>query len=323
MLDTGVLHRTFTIPPSPEVIKRFDACGSPTKRVFNPPPKAGKAQPQLTLSSYPDGRFGLAVAVSFPRMLYGDNRIPVTDTDMLHAYEQIDSFVYGLTGHEYHARTSNVIRADYPADFFVGKENVNKYLAATLGVTMPQMDTWMYEGTVYLTSKSKSKSSPISPRRRRPRLIRIYDKGDGVIRVETSFCSGQSLKQLADRLGYKDRKAETLFTEQTAYMVSTSTLDSTGLSMPIQNVDTRIDKLIKEYTNERECKNLIAFLNLIDRYGQEFYKRTDICGYDKRSYDRDALKLKAAGVWLSTSSPRGLPALRLIQGGQQSYIKTA
>ena len=93
--------------------------------------------------------------------------------------------------------------------------------------------------------------------------------------------------------------------------------------MPIQNVDTRIDRLIKEYPNERECKNLIAFLHLIDRYGQEFYKRSDICGYDKRSYDRDASKLHTAGVWLSTRAERGLPALQLVQSGQEQGLYRA
>jgi hypothetical protein len=55
---------------------------------------------------------------------------------------------------------------------------------------------------------------------------------------------------------------------------------------------------------------------LVDRFGQDFWKRGEICDYTKRSYDRDALKLKAAGVWLKTEAMQGLPALRLIQGGQ-------
>jgi hypothetical protein len=274
----------------------------------------GRARPRLTLSTYRDGTFGLSAEVSFPNLLNGDNRIHVTDADMQRAFDIFDGFIYDETGIQYGARTSNVIRGDYAADFNVGLSNVKHYLSTALQATMPQMEKWLWEDTVYFGSIRKSQK-PVSPKRRRPRLVKIYDKGAGLLRVETGFSRYQSIQRLAEKHTNGDRTAEALFTERVAYAVSTVTLDATGLSMPIQNVDIRIDGLLAAYPNKGVCGNLIKFMTLVDRFGQDFWQRGTILGYTKRSYERDERRLKAAGVWLSTPALQGLPALRLIQGG--------
>lgn len=308
--------------------------GDPTRRVLNPEPNITGALPQLTFTQYEGDSFGLTAKFSPPKVLHGHNRHEVTDEEMVRVYEIVDNYIYEMTDLIFEADKTDVLRIDYFQDFNVGRENILHYLEAAARATWPGRERWTFEGTVYFGSRPRKRKTRRTRRRKRAHQTKIYDKGaevldqsrDGLatdedveaaaplLRVEESVIGKQACRRLARSFGRDEPLVKHLLTQEVSHAVMTATINVLGLSLPIPEVDMRISSLREKYGDGRRFRNLVAFMALMDRFGEGFWERGIAAGYSERAYERDSAALRGAGVWLGTTVPGGLPGLQLTRG---------
>jgi hypothetical protein len=108
-----------------------------------------------------------------------------------------------------------------------------------------------------------------------------------------------------------------LLVSNVAYAELARALQMIGMDQVTYTVDERVDRLRAMYGDTRRCHNLLAFISLLDRYGEDFH-RAGIGGYSATTYYRHVRDLKRAGIWLR--GERQLPPLHIFNLSRKSSV---
>lgn len=324
MIDTTSLRHSIPLLPPSEMTSRgfTTTCGhSPAEgpdRVswrLNPPRDDGTL-PRLTWNSSPSGDW-LTAEVSLPKFLFGNNVRMVSDTDVRDALNGISCFITETVSVPFDAFSALVGRVDYCWNFPVGETNVYTIVSAAAQASIPRMVRY-HIGPTTATFKQQSKHITIYGKHAEV-AARVREKtatneelraSDGQLRLEVKYLKSDSCKRLAKRYGLSERTAEKLLVDGIAYEELERALEALSLSKTTEPANARIDILRDAYGDTGRFRALVAFLMILDRYGEGFWKQ-GIGGYSRSLYFENARALKSAGVWLKTDE--SIPPLRLIR----------
>jgi hypothetical protein len=264
-----------------------------------------------------------------PKHLYGSNVVMVNAADVPRALHSVSQFVSEVCGFEFDAHHALVGRADYCHNFATGEANVAAYIDVGAMATVPRMDRFKINNTtVSFVTKSK--------------VIKLYGKyaevseavragkatdgelraAEGKTRLEVTYRRRDALMRLAARHGFEDRRAHQLLTADVAEGELGHALGLLGLDKPTRQQDTRMDVLREKYGDTKRWHALVAFVALLDRYGEATWRKdsggryASWYGYSRSTYMANVQLLKSAGAW--ARADRQLPPLSLVQPAEHS-----
>jgi len=330
---TSLRHLMPLLPPSEMAARGFTStCGHSSAETheritwkFNPPHDNGTF-PRLTWNSSPSGDW-LTAEVSLPKFLFGNNVRMVSDTDVRNALNGISCFITETVGVPFDALSALVGRVDYCWNFPVGETNVYTIISAASQASIPRMVRY-HIGTTTTTFKQQSKYITIYGKHAEV-TTRVREKtatdeelraAVGQIRLEVSYRNSDGCKRLARRYGLPERTAEMLLVGGIAHEELERALEALNLDRPTKSSNARIDILRETYGDTGRFRALVAFLTILDRYGENFW-RQKIGGYSRSSYFEYARALKVAGVWLKTDE--SIPPLRLVRSASMVKSQTS
>lgn len=324
MIDTTSLrHLVPLLPPSEMAARGFTTtCGhSPSKEHDRTTwklnlPRYNGTLPRLTWNSSPSGDW-LTAEVSLPKFLFGNNVNMVSDADVRNALDGISCFITETVGVPFDALSALIGRVDYCWNFPVGETNVYTIVSAASQSSIPRMVRY-HIGPTTATFKQQSKHITIYGKhaevatrvRKKAATDKELHAAVGQLRLEVSYRNSDSCKRLAKRYGLPERTAGTLLVGGIAHEELERALEALNLDRTIEPTNSRIDVLREKYGDTARFRSLVAFLTMLDRYGEHFWKQ-GIGGYCRSTYYEYARALKAASVWLKTDE--SIPPLRLVR----------
>ncbi len=332
MIDT--VHLRHLVPPSMPLsvllgrAPFLTRCGhTPAENesstyVLNLPRDDAVTLPQLTVSTTASGVWCTA-ALSVPKHLYGNNVVMVSDADMTRAFDSVSRFVTQICGFEFDAHHALVGRADYCHNFATGEANVAAYIDVGAMATLPRADRFKINSTTVLfVTKGKviklyGKHAEVSAQRCEGKATGAELRAaEGKTRLEVTYRRRDALMRLAARHGLEDRRAHQLLTADVAEGELGHALGLLGLDKPTRQQDTRMDVLREKYGDTKRWHALVAFVALLDRYGEATWRKdkggryASWYGYSRSTYMANVRLLKSAGAWVRAD--RQLPPLSLV-----------
>jgi hypothetical protein len=279
------------------------------------PPRDNGTLPRLTWNSSPSGDW-LTAEVSLPKFLFGNNVRMVSDADVRHALKDISCFITETVGVPFDAPSALVGRVDYCENLPVGETNISTIASAAAQASIPRMVRY-HIGPTTVTFKQSSKHITIYGKhaevathvREGNATAEELRTSHGQLRLEVKYLTSDSCKRLAKRYGLSERTAENLLVGVIAHEELYRALEALNLNKPTGLANARIDVLREVYGDTGRFRTLVAFLAILDRYGEHFW-RQKIGGYSRSTYFAYARALKSAGVWLKTDE--SIAPLRLV-----------
>jgi hypothetical protein len=321
MFDTVALRHAEKLPSPSELLAlgwrsscgHVPSEGDRQKWTLNIPKR-----PRLTWSSARDGGAYLTAECSLPKLLYGNNVVMISDSDLPAAFDFISAHVSECSGREFDSRTALVGRLDVCYNFQVGESNVNSYISGVSGGSIPRMIRNAINATTVCFQGKQSKVqvyakySEVSGKRKKGEATpEEVTSALGVLRLETSYFVTPSVKRLAERYGFADRIASDLLSSDLAEAELEQSMSKLGLDRPIVMQDGRLKALIESRHTGTVLEGLTGFLGLLDRYDEDFYQLPEL-NYKKSTYYKRAKACRDAGVWKPAPSQMALPALKLV-----------
>lgn len=317
MIDTVQLRHQILMPSPQELQDRgFRRLFGQIKRWRWDYQIAGKTVPRLTWRSTEGGDWFTA-EVSLPKMIYSSNVLPLTASDVEEGLELLSQFVEHTAGVAFEPLGALVGRVDYCYSFQVGEGNVSPYLFSVSRANFPNLSRRIVENSsVTFRNNARSKE------------VQIYDKWEemteqlrdgkateaqrdsasGLIRLEVRHCTSPACNRLATKYDVPYRTAKYLLSPDIAYQEIEEALTAIGLDRSIVAVDMRVDAIRKAFGDTAQCRRLLAFITLLDRYGEGFWEH-GYGGYKRSKYYEEAGLLRKAGLWLCAE--QALPGLRI------------
>jgi hypothetical protein len=140
----------------------------------------------------------------------------------------------------------------------------------------------------------------------------------GVLRFEKRFLNYRACERLALKLGFPNRRADTLLTVSVANSALNETLTELGLDKSIKSGDARLLCLLQKY-GPRRAFELSGFLQACDMYGREVETLVRL-GIPRSTYYKMRKDVMLAGAWLFTDKRRTLSPLRLIHPTEHAQV---
>jgi hypothetical protein len=326
MFDTVAVRHAEKLPSPVELgeLGWRSACGHAPgkddrqKWLLNLPNK-----PRLTWSSAPDGGAYLTAECSLPKLLYGNNILMISDDDMPSAFDSISDYVSELSGRDFDSRTALVGRLDICYNFQVGEPNVNSYISGVSGGSIPRMRRNAINDS---TVRFEGKQSKVMVYGKFLEVSHLQKQGKatpeevtascGVLRLETSYFKTPAIKRLAERYGFAERIACNLLSGEVAKGELEKSMCKLNLDKPIVTQDARLEALVRSGHTGTRIENLMGFLSLLDRFGEDFYLLPEL-NYKRATYYKRAKACRDAGVLRSGLSHKALPALKLVWNAER------
>jgi hypothetical protein len=227
----------------------------------------------------------------------------------------LSQFVEHTAGVVFEPLGALVGRVDYCHNFQVGEGNVSPYLFSVSRANFPNLARRIIErSSVTFRNNARSKE------------VQLYDKWEemteqvkggkateaqcdsalDMLRIEVRHYTSPACARLATKYDLPSRTARFLLSPDIAFREVNEALKGLGLDCPIIAIDRRVDGIRRAFGDTAQCRRLLGFITLLDRYGEDFWEQ-GYGGYKRSKYYQEAGLLRKAGVWLYAEKP--LPAL--------------
>jgi hypothetical protein len=222
-----------------------------------------------------------------------------------------------MAGVAFEASGALVGRVDYCHAFQVREDNLMPYLAAASRANFPNLQRRIIERSS-VTFRNNARSKEVQLYDKWEEMLEQFKEGKateaqlnialGILKLEVRHRKYASCARLATKHKQPHNTARYLLTPDVAYREIEDALRALGLDRPITAIDGRIDGIRKMFGDTFLCCRLLAFIILLERYGEGFWKH-NYGGYKKSKYYSEAKLLRDAGLWLH--SEQSLPALQV------------
>ncbi|HEX8289651.1 MAG TPA: phage/plasmid replication protein [Pyrinomonadaceae bacterium] len=275
------------------------------KRAKNPTwvynEKSEKTLPNLTLVTTPDGISHLLVQVSLPKLLFGHNAKLPNQTEVDYGLKLMAEYAEEKSGLPFDAETATVSLIHYAYDIHLTEPIVWKMIEKLAKRKLKPLRKQFYDdATIYFTPKSKAKQIRIYPKYQeilsdKKATDEAIHYANGNLRFEYAFREKSSIDALVKKYGLPNSYAQTLLTEQVSDLVISELLNSLNF-FDLLNDDKTALQLLREHFPTKKAMDLRGFIEMVNEYGENFYKDKSI-GYSKDSYYRNMRQCRKAKVW--------------------------
>jgi hypothetical protein len=283
-----------------------------------------RRRPNLTWSSNEAGRDWLMAEVSLPKMARGNNVASLSEGESLATLDRLSDFVSREAGRDFDARAALVSRLDFAANFRVGEETTLDYITLGKQTQLTKMHPRHELTTAAFESKGKGKK------------IQLYSKfhdvlkdhatnhplvaeARGVLRLETELKKRDVVRRCGEKLGFPDARASEMVLERVGLEILNKALLELGIG-DASPISSHVDLLREKFGGGRRLRELLGMKALFDKYGLNFYLRSEL-HISRASYYKAMRALKDAGVFLDAPNSRALPPLRLVASSETNIIQ--
>lgn len=251
---------------------------------------------------------GITVECSLAKLVNGTGLGVQTAADIECAFDAIDDYIIQRLGVVFDTRTALVKRFDVNADFYVGEDRINLYLASLSRPDSRLKAGHIERGTNYFFNKSRTfaiygkKEEMKQQLKKRKATQEDVLAAEGLLRVEKRLLTREAVKRYASSKSL-EANAKDLLTTAVASAFIADSLSQLSLDKPKYSLKARTDLLVEYFGNK--TAELLGMLILREYYGEDFWKKV---GIDYQAYNRKKKILKAANLW-DVSPAEALPAL--------------
>jgi hypothetical protein len=194
----------------------------------------------------------LSAEVSLPRWINGSNSTLLDEAGVSSGLNQLSSYVREVTEERFFVSEMFVIRVDFTKDFQIGEENTVPIIRQLSNIRLPRMNTILINNsTVYFQPPGKNLNRRIEVYSKyRESLYNDSDKAElasGVLRLEVSHRTTQSVNQLVKRFGLESKKAYDVLTASAAALVHNDTIERLDLYRQLELKEYSFDLLIERF----------------------------------------------------------------------------
>jgi hypothetical protein len=129
-------------------------------------------------------------------------------------------------------------------------------------------------------------------------MSEAIEQARGRLRFESCFFKRDAINALVKRLDLLDNTTRSLLDESVSNFILSELLERLDFYELLSNDKSNLDILLEMFP-VRKAMTLKGFLDVVNLYGENFYKDESL-GFSKDSYYQNARECRKANVWTQT-----------------------